>query len=295
LAEPGPEREYLDHLHAERGLSLNTIAAYTRDLARLGAHASAHGKTTSVLDAADLAEFIAGLGATGLGARSAARVVHAVRGFFRFLVREGRIDVDPMENLKAPRAFRALPRYLTPGQVETLLAAPDTSTPLGMRDRTLLEILYATGLRVSELTALRASDIDLAMGLVTTFGKGKKERIVPLGSIASDWVQRYLAEARPRLGKKKADTLLLNHRGGRLSRMGVWAIVRRHATSAGIAATLTPHVLRHSFATHLLERGADLRSLQAMLGHADISTTQIYTHVTRERLRRVYDQHHPRA
>jgi integrase/recombinase XerD len=295
LPEPGPEREYLDHLHAERGLSLNTIAAYTRDLARLGAHAAAHGKATPSLDAADLAEFIAGLGATGLQPRSAARVVHAVRGFYRFLVREGRIEADPMENLRAPRAFRALPRYLTPGQVEALLAAPDTSTPLGMRDRTLLEVLYATGLRVSELTALRASDIDLQMGLVTTFGKGKKERIVPLGSIASDWVQRYLAEARPRLGKKRGDTLLLNHHGGRLSRMGVWGIVRRHATAAGIKAMLTPHVLRHSFATHLLERGADLRSLQAMLGHADISTTQIYTHVTRERLRRVYDQHHPRA
>jgi integrase/recombinase XerD len=295
LPELAPEREYLDHLHAERGLSLNTIAAYTRDLERLGVHAHAHGKGTPALDSADLAEFIAGLGATGLGPRSAARVVHAVRGFYRFLVREGRIDGDPMENLKAPRAFRGLPRYLTPGQVEALLAAPDTSTPLGIRDRTLLEILYATGLRVSELTGLRASDIDLQIGILTAFGKGRKERIVPLGSIASDWVQRYLAEARPRLGKRRGDTLILNHRGGRLSRMGVWAIVRKHATTAGIAATLTPHVLRHSFATHLLERGADLRSLQAMLGHADISTTQIYTHVTRERLRQVYDQHHPRA
>jgi integrase/recombinase XerD len=290
-----PEREYLDHLHAERGLSLNTIAAYTRDLARLAAHAERRARTISALDAADLAEFIAGLGATGLGPRSSARVVHAVRGFYRFLVREGRIDVDPMENLKAPRAFRALPRYLSPSQVESLLEAPDTSTPLGIRDRTLLEVLYATGLRVSELTALRAGDMDLQMGLVTAFGKGRKERIVPLGSVARNWVERYLAEARPHLGKRRGETLLLNHRGGRLSRMGVWAIVRRHATTAGIAATLTPHVLRHSFATHLLERGADLRSLQAMLGHADISTTQIYTYVTRERLRKVYDQHHPRA
>jgi integrase/recombinase XerD len=290
------ESEYLDHLHAERGLSLNTIAAYQRDLARLAAHAERRGRTSPALDAADLAEFIVTLGETGLGPRSAARVVHAVRGFYRFLVREGRIDVDPMENLKAPRAFKALPHYLSPGQVESLLAAPDVSTRFGIRDRTLLEVLYATGLRVSELTALRTSDIDFEIGLVTCLGKGRKERIVPLGSVASDWIKRYVAEARPLLGKRRqAETLFLNHHGGRLSRMGVWAIVRRHATTAGIASILTPHVLRHSFATHLLERGADLRSLQAMLGHADISTTQIYTYVTRERLRKVYDQHHPRA
>lgn len=291
----GIEREYLDHLRAERGLSPNTLAAYERDLIRLGAHAAKRGRATSDLEASDLSDFIASLSAGGLAPRSAARVVHAVRGYYRFLVREGRIEADPMENLRAPRAFRALPRYLSPGQVESLLLAPDTTTPLGIRDRALLEVFYATGLRVSELIGLRAADVDLGLGLVTCLGKGRKERIVPIGSVAREWVERYLAEARGRLKPRRTETLFLNHHGGRLSRMGVWGIVRRHAVAAGISARLTPHVLRHSFATHLLERGADLRSLQAMLGHADISTTQIYTYVTRERLRKVYDQHHPRA
>jgi integrase/recombinase XerD len=295
MSGPGVEREYLDHLHAERGLSPNTIAAYERDLARLVAHAKRSGKPTAALDAADMSEFIAGLGSDGLGPRSAARVVHAVRGFYRFLVREGRIETDPMENLRAPRAFHALPHYLSPGQIESLLEAPDAGTALGLRDRAILEVFYATGLRVSELIGLRCGDIDLGLGLVTCFGKGRKERIVPVGSVAAEWVKRYVEEARPQLKPRRTETLFLNHHGRRLSRMGVWGIVRRHATTAGIAATLTPHVLRHSFATHLLERGADLRSLQAMLGHADISTTQIYTFVTRERLRQIYDQHHPRA
>ncbi len=244
----------------------------------------------------DLAEFIQSLRVSGLGPRSAARTVHGVRGLFRFAVREGRLDVDPMENLKAPRSFAALPRHLSTAQVDALLAAPDPKTSLGLRDRAILEVFYATGLRVSELIGLRPSDLDLAVGLLTCFGKGRKERLVPLGSAARDWVARYLEEARPSLARGKgATTLFLNHRGGRLSRMGLWQIVRRHAVAAGVEKVLTPHVLRHSFATHLLERGADLRALQAMLGHADISTTQIYTHVTRERLRAVYDKYHPRA
>jgi integrase/recombinase XerD len=181
-------------------------------------------------------------------------------------------------------------------QVESFLESPDVATPLGVRDRALLEVLYATGLRVSELIALKPGDLDLAVGLVTAFGKGRKERLVPLGSVAQRWVRRYMDEVRPAFLKGRGATaLFVNNRGGRLSRMGVWGIVRRHARRALITARLTPHVLRHSFATHLLERGADLRSLQAMLGHADISTTQIYTHVTRERLRKIYDQHHPRA
>jgi integrase/recombinase XerD len=201
-----------------------------------------------------------------------------------------------MENLQAPQAFKPLPRHLSAAQVEALLAAPDTAHPLGVRDRAILEVLYATGLRVSELIGLRPSDLDLEVGLLTCFGKGRKERLVPLGQQARRWVRRYLAEVRPRLAKAgPASELFLSERGGRLSRMGLWGIVRRHALRAGVAGTLTPHVLRHSFATHLLERGADLRSLQAMLGHADISTTQIYTHVTRERLRKIYDRFHPRA
>ena len=222
--------------------------------------------------------------------------MHAVRGLYRFAIREGRLEVDPMENLKAPRAFKALPRFLSPAQVEALLAAPDVNTPLGIRDRAILEVFYATGLRVSELTALRATDVDMRMGLVTAFGKGRKERLVPLGEEAQRWVRRYLEEVRTRLARRREDPVLfLSNRGRKISRMGLWGLVRRHAVAAGVQSILTPHVLRHSFATHLLERGADLRALQAMLGHADISTTQIYTHVTRERLRKVYDQFHPRA
>ncbi len=244
----------------------------------------------------DLAAFIQSLREQGLAARSVARTVHAIRGFYRFAVREGRIDADPMENLKAPRAFTALPRYLTQAQVEALLEAPDTKNPLGIRDRAILEVLYATGLRVSELVGLRPADLDLDLGILTCMGKGRKERLVPLGRSAQRWVRRYIDDVRGGLSRgKAAPTLFLNARGGRLSRMGLWLVVRRHGVVVGVERILTPHVLRHSFATHLLEHGADLRALQEMLGHADISTTQIYTHVTRERLRAVYDRFHPRA
>jgi integrase/recombinase XerD len=288
--------EYIDHLRVERGLAENSIVAYRHDLLRLAAYASDRRKRVLDLRQRDLTDFIARLREEGLSARSAARAVHAVRGLYRFAVREGRIQADPMENLKAPRAFPALPRHLTSTQVDALLAAPDVTTSLGIRDRAILEVLYATGLRVSELIGLRPGDLDMAVGVLTCFGKGRKERLVPLGRTARKWVLRYLEEVRVRArpGPSAAE-LFLNQRGGRLSRMGLWCIVRRHAVTAGVERTLTPHVLRHSFATHLLERGADLRALQAMLGHADISTTQIYTHVTRERLRKVYDQYHPRA
>jgi integrase/recombinase XerD len=280
----------------ERGLSPHTLVAYGHDLRRLAAFAEGCRRPLLGLRQSDLVEFMGTLRDAGLAARSVARAVHAVRGFFRFCVRESRLDADPMENLKAPRAFKALPRFLSPAQVEGLLDAPDVATPLGIRDRAILEVFYATGLRVSELLSLRASDVDLRMGLVTCFGKGRKERLVPLGQEAQRWVDRYAREARAVLSRgREPGVLFLSNRGGRLSRMGLWGIVRRHAVAAGVQAVLTPHVLRHSFATHLLERGADLRALQAMLGHADISTTQIYTHVTRERLRKVYDQYHPRA
>jgi integrase/recombinase XerD len=287
---------YLDHLRVERGLAQNSLEAYGRDVERLRAFAAGQRRDVLGLTQADVVEFLAGLRAEGLAPRSVARTLHALRGLYRFAVREGRLENDPMENLKAPRVFKALPRYLSASQVEALLAAPDVGDPLGVRDRAMLEVLYATGLRVSELTGLRASDVDLEVGLLTCIGKGGKERLVPLGRVARRWVERYLAEVRPALTRRRAaETLFVSQRGGRLSRMGVWGIVRRHALAAGVERVLTPHVLRHSFATHLLERGADLRSLQAMLGHADISTTQIYTHVTRERLRQVYDAFHPRA
>jgi integrase/recombinase XerD len=280
----------------ERGLSENTLVAYERDLGKLVEFAAPKKRPLLSLTQRDLTEFIGRLRELGLGARSQARAIHAVRGYYRYGVREGLIDADPMENLRAPRAFRALPRYLTPTQVETLLAAPDVEKPLGLRDRAILEVMYATGLRVSEVIGLRAQGLDMDLGIVRVLGKGRKERLVPLGKVARGWIERYLAEARDRLTRgRPAPTLFVNHRGGRLSRMGLWGIVRRHAVTAGVERVLTPHVLRHSFASHLLERGADLRSLQAMLGHADISTTQIYTHVTRERLRQLYDQYHPRA
>jgi len=280
----------------ERGLSPNTLEAYGHDLVRLQSFAERRKTSLARLRQADLVTFFESLRDQGLAPRSVARVVHGVRGFYRFLQREGRLDRDPMENLKAPRAFKALPRYLTPAQVEALLAAPDTTTLLGLRDRAILEVLYATGLRVSELIRLRREEVDLELGLVRAFGKGRKERLVPVGRVAARWIERYERDARSRLAKGRAGApLFVNNRGGRLSRMGLWGIVRRHAIAAGVERVLTPHVLRHSFASHLLERGADLRSLQAMLGHADISTTQIYTHVTRERLRQIYDQYHPRA
>jgi integrase/recombinase XerD len=294
---PAVVRDYLDHLRVERGLSPNTLLAYGADLARLARYADAERKDPLALTQGELAGFIASLRAEGLAPRSVARVVHSTRGFYRFAVREGRLEADPMENLRAPRAFKALPRFLTGDQVEALLSAPDTRTGLGVRDRAILEVLYATGLRVSELIGLKAADIDFQVGVLKAFGKGRKERLVPLGAPARRWVVRYLEQVRAgqvRAGAR-APELFLSQRGGRLTREGVWGIVRRHAVAAGVDRLLTPHVLRHSFATHLLERGADLRSLQAMLGHADISTTQIYTHVTRERLRRIYDRFHPRA
>jgi integrase/recombinase XerD len=286
--------DYLDHLRVERGLTENTLEAYERDLRKLEDFAGE--RSVLGLKQKDLTEFVSHLRDRGLGARSQARAIHAIRGYYRYGVREGLIDGDPMENLKAPRAFQALPRYLTPTQVETLLAAPDVSRPLGLRDRAILEVMYATGMRASEVIGLPAESVDMGLGIVRVFGKGRKERLVPLGSVARDWIQRYLSESRGTLTKgKPAPTLFVNHRGRPLSRMGLWGIVRRHAVTAGVERTLSPHVLRHSFASHLLERGADLRSLQAMLGHADISTTQIYTHVTRERLRKLYDKFHPRA
>jgi integrase/recombinase XerD len=243
-----------------------------------------------------VAGFLAQLRASGLSARSAGRAVHAVRGFFRFLVREEKVIDDPMENIRSPRPFKPLPRFLNRAQVEALLQAPDLSTPLGLRDKAILETMYASGLRASEVTNLKTENIDPDIGLLRIFGKGRKERLVPIGSSALSAILRYEQEGRARLLKKKRSReLFLNHSGEGLSRMGLWLVVRKHARSVGVAHILTPHVLRHSFATHLLENGADLRALQAMLGHADISTTEIYTHVTRERLRLVFDKYHPRA
>ena len=288
--------DYLNHLRAERGLSGNTISAYRSDLQKLEAWARSREQALEAIKARDVAAFLAHLRSLGLSARSAGRAVHAIRGFFRFLVREEKLSDDPMENVRSPRPFKPLPRFLNRAQVEALLRAPDSGTALGLRDKAILETMYASGLRASEVTHLKTENIDADIGLLRIFGKGRKERLVPIGSSALSAILRYEQEGRAKLlKKKKTRELFLNHAGEALSRMGLWLLVRRHALAIGVAHILTPHVLRHSFATHLLENGADLRALQAMLGHADISTTEIYTHVTRERLRQVFDKFHPRA
>jgi integrase/recombinase XerD len=291
-----PVAAWLGHLRVERGLADNTLVAYARDLAALASFAGERGLGVLQLAPKDLADFSGALRGRGLSPRSQARHVFAVRAFYGFALREGMVERDPTENLRAPRAFRGLPRYLTPAQVEALLKAPDPKTSVGLRDRAVLEVLYATGLRASELTGLELAGLDLELGLVRVLGKGGKERLVPLGREARRWVARYLEKVRPAMVAEQPSGLVFpSPRGGRLTAMGLWGIVRRHAVKAGVERILTPHVLRHSFATHLLERGADLRALQAMLGHADISTTEIYTHVSRERLRQIYDRLHPRA
>jgi integrase/recombinase XerD len=285
---------YLDYLTAEKGLAPNTVAAYRSDLVRLaralGKRGLARARTEDVL------QVLRHMRVAGSSPRSVARWIVAVRRFYFHLYTEGVIRHDPCANLETPRLWRPLPRTLSTQEVDDLLAAPDDKTPRGLRDRAMLEVLYATGLRVSELTGLRLGDLHLDAGYVRCWGKGKKERIVPLGGESEARLQRYLAEARPRLMKgRKTDILFVNHRGGPLTRQGFWKNLKRYGTQAGVRTSLSPHVVRHAFATHLLENGADLRSLQILLGHADISTTQIYTHVNRERLKRVYENFHPRA
>jgi integrase/recombinase XerD len=288
---------YLRHLEVERRVAENTLEAYRRDLSRVAAFAATRTLSVTSLSRADLEELVREAMTGGLSPTSTARLVAATRSFFKYLRLSGAIAHNPAEDLQAPRKLSTLPRFLSLEDVDALLAAPDVSTPRGLRDRALLEVLYATGLRVSELVGLRLTDIRAAEGYVQCQGKGSKQRIVPLGNVAADWVRRYVADGRPTLLRGKQNPwLFLNARGGaRLSRIGFWKILKEYGKRAGVGAHLSPHVLRHSFATHLLERGADLRAIQAMLGHADLSTTQIYTHVLEARLRQVYDTFHPRA
>jgi integrase/recombinase XerD len=238
--------------------------------------------------------------ASGLSPRSVARAVAAVRGFYRFLVLDNRLQESPADDLLPPRAWPALPTHLSIEEVDRLLAQPDVETPFGLRDRAMLELLYATGMRVSELIAVRAADLHLAEEYLTCIGKGNKERLIPIGAQAAEWVRRYQRSARPALAarakaaRRSDPRLFLNGRGAALSRVGFWKVITAYGRKAGIRTTISPHVLRHSFATHLLERGADLRAIQMMLGHADLSTTQIYTHVLEARLRSVYERFHPR-
>jgi integrase/recombinase XerD len=286
---------YLDHLRVERRLARLTVESYSHDLVALARFAEAAGVAVEALSRQDLEAFVRGLMSSGLSPRSTARAVACVRGFYRFLVLDRRLDASPADDLRAPRAWPALPRFLSPEEVERLIAAPDSGTPLGLRDRAMIELLYATGLRVSELVGLNAADLNLDAGYLTCTGKGGKQRLVPMGDQAVSWVRRYLGEARPGLAHgRSASRLFMNARGGMLSRVGFWKILKGHSVRAGLPRGLSPHVLRHSFATHLLDRGADLRAIQMMLGHTDLSTTQIYTHVLDARLRTIYERFHPR-
>jgi integrase/recombinase XerD len=287
---------YLDHLRVERRLAGHTLESYARDLSALAAFADETGRQAEALDRASLEEFVRRQMTRGLSPRSVARAVAAVRGFYRFLVVDRRLDRNPADDLRPPRAWPALPKFLSLEEVDRLIAQPDITTMRGLRDRAMIELLYATGLRVSELVGVRAADLHLDEQYLTCIGKGSKERIVPIGEQASEWITRYQSTARRDLMKgRAAPRLFLNARGGALSRVGFWKILKQHGRAAGLPRMLSPHVLRHSFATHLLERGADLRAIQLMLGHADLSTTQIYTHVLEARLRTVYDRFHPRA
>jgi integrase/recombinase XerD len=289
---------YLIHLTVERRLATNSVESYARDLALLAEFASGRGARLEELTRPDLEALVRGLMGEGRSPRSVSRAVACFRGFYRFLVVDGRLRANPADDLRPPRAWHALPRYLPVEDVDRLILQPDVSTSRGLRDRALIELLYATGMRVSELVGLRPGDVNLEACYLTCTGKGDKQRIVPIGDEAANWVRRYLSEARlALLGKRSSARLFVNARGGGpgLTRVGFWKILKAYAKQAGLTKTLSPHMLRHSFATHLLERGADLRAIQMMLGHADLSTTQIYTHVLEQRMRTIYDKFHPRA
>ncbi len=288
---------FLDHTKIEKGLSPNTVQAYARDLCRFRDFcARAKADEAGVVTEQVVVDFLLELSQRELSIRSQARNLVAVRGLFKFLRAERHVERDVTQQIELPRLPRQLPEVLTLDEVERLLAAPDLTTTRGLRDGAMIEVLYATGLRVSELVSLQLVDVNLEAGYLSTMGKGRKQRLVPFGERARDRVQRYLAEARPKLaGGRVRPALFLTNRGEAMTRQGFWKLLKRHALTADIRKPISPHKLRHSFATHLLERGADLRAVQAMLGHADISTTQIYTHLSRIHLREIYDKHHPRA
>jgi len=285
-------KDFLTYLQVEKGLTRNSLDSYRRDLARLQTWANKNGKQVSDLTRADLRKWIASLSREGLAPTSIARAVSATRGFFKFLMLDGHIKSHPAEDLDTPQRFAYLPKFLTEDEINRLFTAPDISTEEGIRDRAVLEIMYATGLRVSELVNLKQTDVDLMTGLVRCHGKGNKERRVPLGKSAIHWLQQYAA-VKAAYGKQSSSNVFL-HRGRPFTRQLAWSMIKRHAEKVGIK-NVSPHTLRHSFATHLLQHGADSRSVQALLGHSDISTTQIYTHITDMHLRAAYDRHHPRA
>lgn len=288
--------EFLDYLSGVRGVSANTREAYGRDLERWLQWLQQRGIAPGGGSLADLLEFVGAERERGLSGRSVARLLSVLRSYYGYLQLEQGAEGDPTRDLESPRIRRPLPAYLAMDEVEQLLDRPDTATPRGVKDRAVLETLYAGGLRVSELTGLRSRDLDRRARLLTCRGKGGKERLVPVGSAAWAWIERYRDEARPALLKgRRCEHFFVSARGRGLTRQAVWKMVAACGRSAGLGKKVGPHMLRHSFATHLLERGADLHSVQLLLGHSDIATTQIYTHVSRERLRAVYDRFHPRA
>jgi len=289
--------EFCDNLWLEDGLSRNSLGSYRSDLKLWGAWLEQHaGRALMEATHADLKQFMATLFAQKIKASSASRKLSSLKRFYRYLLRQGKIAADPSLDIDTPKLPRGLPKSLSEADVEALLFAPDIAKPLGLRDRAMLEVLYASGLRVTELVGLKIVQVSLEMGVVRVMGKGSKERLAPLGEEASEWVARYLAEARAALlDGKTSDALFVTARGGAMSRQAFWHLLKRYAVLAGVNKSLSPHTLRHAFATHLLNHGADLRVVQLLLGHADISTTQIYTHVARERLKKIHAQHHPRG
>ena len=289
--------QFCDALWLEDGLSRNTLESYRRDLRLFAVWLSAErGRTLLDAERVDLLGYLAHKFQRHAKPRSAARLLSSLKRLYQFLLREGRISADPTLQVEAPKLPRSLPKSLTEEDIERLLAAPDVETPLGLRDKAMLETLYASGLRVSELVTLKLSQVSRDMGVVRVIGKGSKERMVPVGEEALEWIQRYLKGARPELlGARSSDDLFVTARGAAMTRQMFWHLLRRHALRAGLKKPISPHTLRHAFATHLLNHGADLRVVQLLLGHSDISTTQIYTHVARERLKQLHAKHHPRG
>ena len=287
---------FLDGAWAERGLSENTLKSYRYDLSQLALQLEQRDRTLLHASREDILHFLATQVQAGRSPRSLSRYLSSFRQFYRWLLREGRIQKDPSALIESPKLGRGLPRALNEQQVVELLEAPDAGTPLGLRDRTMLELMYATGLRVSELVNLEVINLGISQGVVRVMGKGGKERLVPLGEEALAWMQRYLQESRPDLMKGgDCPLVFVTARKAGMTRQAFWHAIRRHAAVAGIAQPVSPHMLRHSFATHLLNHGADLRVVQLLLGHSDLSTTQIYTHIAREGLKRLHSEHHPRG
>ena len=284
---------FLNYLSVEKGLAVNSVRSYERDLSRYFNHMKT--KQPDEISHQDVVSFLAGLSTAGLSPRSSARNLAAIRGLHKYLLIDSLAKTDPTVNVETPRGWKRLPKSLSSADVESLLEKPDTSTVLGLRDKAMLEVLYATGLRVSELVGLKIGDINLERGFLIVLGKGSKERAVPIGDTAIDVVREYLGRARPLLLKgKDSEMLFISSQRRGLTRQMFWERIKQCALKAGIEKNISPHTLRHSFATHLLDNGADLRAVQAMLGHSDISTTQIYTHVSRERLRQIHEKYHPR-